>query len=73
MSNTEDDFAMTEVEPKKRRIQVEVLLLNGTYRFYPANGGWKIDTTYRTLVIGKGINRYIIPLENIDYFGPREY
>jgi hypothetical protein len=59
--------------PPKKRIQIEVLRMDGTYRFYPADEGWKVDTTYRLLIIGKGLKRYCIPLETIDYFGPREY
>lgn len=59
-----------------RRVQLVVLRNDGTYRYYPMNkypGGWHIDTTYRTLIIGKGMGRRIIPLETIDYFSPEEY
>ena len=62
--------------PKNRRVQLVVLRSDGTYRYYAMEkypGGWHIDATYRTLVIGKGMGRIIIPLETIDYFSPQEY
>jgi hypothetical protein len=59
-----------------RRVQLVVLRNDGTYRYYPMSkypGGWKIDPTSRTLIIGKGMGRKIIPLETIDHFSPEEY
>lgn len=60
------------------RMQLVVQLLNGTTRYYPLTEGdqrkyWKIDPTYRTLVIGKGVGRMILPLENIESISPQTY
>lgn len=72
---TVDDGMVVSINPPKH-VQLVVLRGDGTYRYYPMDkhpGGWRIDPTDRTLIIGKGMGRIIIPLETIDYFSPEEY
>lgn len=71
-----DEVMVTPQVVQTERVQLVVLRSDGTYRYYPMNkypGGWKIDPTERTLIIGKGMGRKIIPLETIDSFGPEVY
>lgn len=64
-----------DIPPQNRRVQLVVLKMDGTYRFYPMDKYkfWKINPTDRTLIIGKGMGRIIIPLETIDHISPQEY
>lgn len=36
----------------------------------PHGQGWKIDACRRLLIVGKGVGRVMVPLENIRHFGP---
>lgn len=50
--------------------QLHVVFLNGSQRWYPTTHGWKVDEAERTLKIGVGLGRKVLPLENIEYFSP---
>lgn len=54
------------------RVQIHTTLLDGTQRFYlvPPEDGWKIDATSRCLIIGKGMGRIYVPLDNVESFSP---
>lgn len=57
-----------------RRVQLVVTLLDGSVRFYPVTEeGWKIDTSSRCLLIGKGFGRVYVPLDNVESFSPQTY
>lgn len=52
-----------------------VSYFNGTYRYYPVppEQGWKLDTMNRCLVIGRGVPRTWIPLDNVASYIIEEY
>lgn len=72
---TREGRVMTVPDPPQLRVQLVVLKMNGTHRFYPMDkyGSWKINPTDRTLIIGKGMGRIIIPLETIDHISLENY
>ena len=39
----------------------------------PREGGWKIDTLHRQIVIGTGLPRTMLPLDNIMSYSVEEY
>jgi hypothetical protein len=62
------------LEPKRPRIQLHIILLNGGHLYFPEPWtGWKVDAASRCIIVGKGVPRYHIPLENVAYFGPEGY
>lgn len=80
VSMSEEELAEVEVgstpaKPKPNRVQIHVTLLDGTQRWYPVGDGegWKIDSTSRCLIIGKGLGRTYVPLDNVDCFSPEAY
>jgi hypothetical protein len=38
-----------------------------------ANQGWRIDTQHREIIIGTGMGRIHVPLDNVMYYSPEEY
>ncbi|MEU7771243.1 hypothetical protein AB0C44_07945 [Micromonospora taraxaci] len=46
-------------------VQLAVEHFDHQTRYYPANGGWRIDAASRCIVIGKGLPRTHIPLDNV--------
>lgn len=38
-----------------------------------AEQGWRIDTQHREIIIGKGMGRIHVPLDNVMYYSPEEY
>lgn len=57
------------IEVPKRHLHV--VFLNGSNRWYELDeGGWKLNEAARTLVIGKGLGRKHIPLDNVEYYSP---
>lgn len=47
-------------------VQLAVLHLDHISTYYPVQpGGWKIDAAIRCIVIGHGIGRYMVPLDNV--------
>lgn len=80
VSMSEEELAEVEVgsttaKPKPNRVQIHVTLLDGTQRWYPVGDGegWKIDSTSRCIIIGKGLGRTYIPFDNVDCFSPEAY
>lgn len=65
-----------QVEAAKNSIEAEVYLRVIYHNDHsdmipvPAGEGWKIDACRRLLIVGKGIGRVMVPLENIRHFGP---
>lgn len=57
---------LPQVNPRPR-IQLVVEYLNSTSpRYYPIpEDGWRIDTTNRQIVIGRGIPRSFIPMDTV--------
>jgi hypothetical protein len=57
------------------RIQLQVTMMDGSIRFYSVEPGkgWKIDATSRCLIVGKGLGRIYIPLDNVESFSPIQY
>lgn len=56
--------------------QIVVQHFNGSFAYYPVSiecGGWKIDATTRCILIGKGVPRTWIPLDNVVNFSIEEY
>lgn len=60
------------VRDKRRghRVQIEVTGMDNVMSFYPVppGQGWKIDPSYALLVIGRGLGRTVIPLQNVRSF-----
>lgn len=36
-------------------------------------GSWRLDCQHRELIIGKGMGRIHVPLDNVLYYSPEEY
>lgn len=49
-------------------VQLTVSYLNGQTRHHAATPGWSIDASTRCLVIGRGLPRTYIPLDQVDSF-----
>jgi hypothetical protein len=64
-TSQETGIEMTEHEIQMTAYQLAVLHNDGTTFYYSAVVGWKIDSSNQTLVIGRGLERHIIPLMNI--------
>jgi hypothetical protein len=49
------------------KLQLVVIHTGHRIRYYqiPAEGGWKVDTETRQLVIGRGVPRDFVPLDNV--------
>lgn len=57
--------------PKPLRKFLHVVFLNGSERWYELDAeGWRFDAMTRELVIGKGLGRKMIPLDNVEYYSP---
>jgi hypothetical protein len=59
-----------------RRVQIVVWFLGQDLPRYfpvPKDEGWRFDTNHRELVIGKGMGRTHVPLDNVAYYSPEEY
>lgn len=67
-----EDLPSIQVQdPKPRRRFLHVVFLNGSERWYELDTeGWRFDAMTRELVIGKGVGRKHIPLDNIEYYSP---
>jgi hypothetical protein len=53
------------------RLQLVILYHDHTHMYYPVSaegGGWKIDAPSRCLVIGRGVPRTWIPLDQVRSF-----
>lgn len=66
--------AVTAV-PKPSRKQLEVLHLDGVYTYHGIGPDmpWKFDVPNKTLLIGKGVGRVMVPLDNVRYITLKEY
>lgn len=53
-------------------IYIRVIYFNETQDDIPVTGSWKVDGIKRLLIVGKGLHRIMVPLENIKHFGPIE-
>jgi hypothetical protein len=61
-------------ELKQTRVQLHIILLNEGHLYFPQlENGWKVDAASRCIIVGKGVPRYQIPLDNVAYFGLEEY
>jgi hypothetical protein len=49
-------------------LQLAVLHHDHTFTYYPANGGWRIDNPSRCIVVGSGVPRTYVPLDNVRSF-----
>lgn len=50
---------------------LHVVFLNGNQRWYQLDShGWRLDSDHRTVVVGKGLGRKHIPLDNVEYYSP---
>jgi hypothetical protein len=38
-----------------------------------SNQGWRLDCQHRELIIGSGMGRIHVPLDNVLYYSPEEY
>lgn len=64
-----------QVAPPAKQIWILIKYRHSQDQEYlpvPKPGGWKVDEVRRLLIIGRGLDRLMIPLENIEYFGPRD-
>jgi hypothetical protein len=47
-------------------VNLQVLHTDGTYTYYQINNrGWRIDVPSRLLVVGRGLERTIVPLDTV--------
>jgi len=62
-------------EDTARRIQLVVLGKDGVYQYYtvPQGQSWKVDPVNRELVIGRGVPRTHVPLDNVRSYTIEEY
>lgn len=60
---------MSDTEGK---VHIHVVFFSDVEDFIPVpeGEGWKIDACRRLLIVGKGLGRVMVPLENIRHFGP---
>lgn len=51
-------------------IQLAFTYANGETMYHPvpSGQGWRIDTTHRAVIIGKGVPRTIVPLDGVLHF-----
>ena len=51
----------------RKSLQLVVTYSDDTTRYYPVTyaGGWKVDPVHRELVIGRGVPRTFVPLDNV--------
>lgn len=63
---------MSDAEvPRPPKRFLHVVFLNGSQRWYELDEhGWKLDPDHRTVVLGKGLGRKHIPLDNVEYYRP---
>lgn len=62
---------LATVDPSPQRRFLQVMFLNGSPRWYELDEhGWRLDVMSRELVIGKGLGRQHIPLDNVEYYRP---
>lgn len=59
-----------DVPADEPRLQLIVLHPDNTFMYYPlsAEQGWKIDSSSRCLVVGKGVPRTYVPMDSIRSF-----
>lgn len=58
------------------KLQLVVTHTGNRIRYYPVTlegGGWKVDTETRQIVIGLGVPRTWIPLDNVLSYAIEEY
>lgn len=55
-------------------VHLRVTHMNGTSTVHPVSDGdgWRVDTWTRSLVIGRGLGRVHIPLDNVASYSPEE-
>jgi hypothetical protein len=41
--------------------------------YFQVDTSWRLDQQHRELVIGKGMGRIHVPLDNVLYYSPEEY
>jgi len=46
-------------------IHLAIEYKDGSSRYYPVSDSWRVDTTFRMIVIGRGVPRIHIPLDNV--------
>lgn len=59
-----------------RRVQIVVWYLGQdrpNYFTVPDGESWRFDTQHREIVIGKGMGRIHVPLDNVTHYSPEEY
>jgi hypothetical protein len=56
-------------------LQLVVMYSDDTTRYFPVEieTGWRVDTTHRQLVVGKGLTRTMIPFDTVRYYSIEEY
>jgi hypothetical protein len=61
---------VTHWEDRPHLVCIDVALRDGTSAHYavPTNEGWRVDPRWRLLVIGHGVPRVMIPLDNVQHF-----
>ncbi len=53
-------------------VHLVVTYTDHTIRYYPAERGWRIDTPHRCIIIGRGLPRVYIPLDQVRSFEVEE-
>jgi hypothetical protein len=51
-----------------QNLQLEVIYMDHSMLYYPVAEGWKIDPAQRVIVVGRGVPRTMIPLDNVRAF-----
>lgn len=60
-----------QVDPTPAKRFLHVVFINGSNRWYEIDTtGWKLDAMTRELIVGKGVGRKHIPLDNVEYYSP---
>ena len=54
------------------RVHLVVTYNDHTVNYFPVEGGWKIDNPHRCLVVGRGLPRTYIPLDQVRSFNVEE-
>lgn len=67
MPRIPESWHFTPIEPDAPRLQLIVTYFDHTIMYYPidAGQGWKIDSATRQIVIGRGVPRTFIPLDQV--------
>lgn len=60
--------------PKPRKLHLAVQFKNGENGYFPVSSarGWRINSASREIIVGKGVPRTHIPLDNVLYYDIEE-